>query len=204
MSSAAWSLLPTLFQQAQFAYRLQTYVALAIAGLVLVGALALTRRAESGRATRVDRRSRSGWGSPSRSAWRSARGSCGFRTPTYTRENSRPMKPSRRPARPADVPAPIVERGKRLRRSQSSGRRHDGKFTFDPAAVEDDRLAGSSSFPPGLQPFATNIAGGPYLVHVGGGVRVVGRTAKKEWTTVKAATSCSNARRTDRSPSLSN
>ena len=35
-----------------------------------------------------------------------------------------------------------------------------------------------SSFPPGLQPFATNIAGGPYLVHVGGGVRVVGRTAE--------------------------
>src|SRR5207245_2890416 len=32
------------------------------------------------------------------------------------------------------------------------------------------------SLPAGLQPFATNIAGGPYLVHVGGGVRVVGRT----------------------------
>jgi phenylacetate-CoA ligase len=34
---------------------LQTYVALACAGLVLVGALALTRRAQSGRATRLDR-----------------------------------------------------------------------------------------------------------------------------------------------------
>src|SRR5262249_46320319 len=50
------------------------------------------------------------------------------------------------------------------------------RFTFDPTHVEDDRLAGSVSLPPGLQPFATNIAGGPYLVHVGGGVRVVGRT----------------------------
>jgi hypothetical protein len=50
------------------------------------------------------------------------------------------------------------------------------KFSFYPAAVEDDRLGGFSSFPAGLQPFATNIAGGPYLVHVGGGVRVVGRT----------------------------
>jgi MYXO-CTERM domain-containing protein len=50
------------------------------------------------------------------------------------------------------------------------------KFSFDPAAVEDDRLAGPVSLPSGLQPFATNIAGGPYLVHVGGGARVVGRT----------------------------
>src|SRR5262249_18621395 len=55
MSSAAWSLLPTLLQRAQFVYRLQTYVTLAIAGLVLAGALALTRRAKSGRATRADR-----------------------------------------------------------------------------------------------------------------------------------------------------
>src|SRR5207244_2514135 len=37
MSSAAYELLPTLFQQIQFAYRLQTYVTLACAGLVLVG-----------------------------------------------------------------------------------------------------------------------------------------------------------------------
>src|SRR5205807_8312860 len=55
MSSSAWSLLPTPFQLAQWAHRLQTYVALACAGLVMVGALALTRRAQSGRATRSDR-----------------------------------------------------------------------------------------------------------------------------------------------------
>src|SRR5207302_3995871 len=48
MSSAAWSSLPTLFQGAQFPHRLQTYVALACACLVLLGALALTRRAQSG------------------------------------------------------------------------------------------------------------------------------------------------------------
>src|SRR5262249_37675543 len=50
------------------------------------------------------------------------------------------------------------------------------QFTFDPTRVEDNRFAGSVLVPAGLQPFATNIAGGPYLVHVGGGVRVVGRT----------------------------
>jgi hypothetical protein len=42
--------------------------------------------------------------------------------------------------------------------------------------VKDDRFSGLVSPPSGLAPFATNIAGGPYLVHVGGGVRVVGRT----------------------------
>jgi len=55
MSSGAWSLLPTVFRQIQFSYRLQTYVALACAALVLLGALALTRRAQSGRAARSDR-----------------------------------------------------------------------------------------------------------------------------------------------------
>jgi hypothetical protein len=50
-----------------------------------------------------------------------------------------------------------------------------GQFTFDPAAVRDDRFAGLVSLPPGVRPFATNIAGGP-LVDVGGGARVVGRT----------------------------
>src|SRR5947209_19670263 len=55
MSSAAYEALPSLFREVQFAYRLQTYVTLACAGLVLVGALALTRRAQGGRATRLDR-----------------------------------------------------------------------------------------------------------------------------------------------------
>src|SRR5262249_23708432 len=54
------------------------------------------------------------------------------------------------------------------------------RFPFDPTHVVDDRFTGPVSFPAGLQPFATNIAGGPYLVHVGGGVRVVGRTKEGE------------------------
>ena len=179
MSSAAWSLLPTLFQRAQFTYRLQTYVTLACAGLVLVGALALTRRAQSGRATRLDRALALGLGlvvafGVALCAWQLWVPNTHVHEVTF----SSLCKPSRRLARPADAPTPIVERGKRLWRSQSSGPRHDrqAEFTFDPAHVDDDRLAGSASVPAGLQPFATNIAGGPYLVHVGGGARVVGRT----------------------------
>jgi MYXO-CTERM domain-containing protein len=46
--------------------------------------------------------------------------------------------------------------------------------------VEDDRLGGFSSLPPGLQPFETNIIGDHHLIHVGGGVRVVGRTSSRQ------------------------
>jgi hypothetical protein len=42
--------------------------------------------------------------------------------------------------------------------------------------VKDDRLVALASFPPGPGPFATNIIAPPDLVHVGGGVRVIGRT----------------------------
>jgi hypothetical protein len=52
----------------------------------------------------------------------------------------------------------------------------NAEFTFDATAVDDNRLAGLVSLPAGVQPFATNITGGPYFVHVGGGARVVGRT----------------------------
>jgi hypothetical protein len=53
------------------------------------------------------------------------------------------------------------------------------EFTFDPAQVKDDRLVALASLPPGLAPFATNIVAPPDLVHVAGGVRVVGRTSSQ-------------------------
>ena len=177
MSSAAWSSLPTLFQRAQFTYRLQTYVTLACAGLVLVGALALTRRAESGRATRLDRVLALGLGlvvafSVAICAWQL------WVPNTHVHEAHFSSLANR-----ADVlRAPPTL----LPQSWNAGTDYADRtlpvlattegFTFYPAAVEDDRLAGPVSLPAGLQPFATNIAGGPYLVHVGGGVRVVGRT----------------------------
>src|SRR5262249_11603963 len=55
ISSGAYAFLRSFFRRIKMSYRLQTYVALACAGLVLLGALALTRRAQSGRATRSDR-----------------------------------------------------------------------------------------------------------------------------------------------------
>jgi hypothetical protein len=177
MSSGAWSLLPTPFQRAQFAYRLQTYVALACAGLVLLGVLTLTRRAQSGRATRSDRPLALGLGlvvacSLALCAWQL------WVPNTHVHEGHFLSYANRGDAL----------RGPRTLLPQSWYAGLDygdrtlpfvattAQFAFDATRVEDDRLARSVLFPAGLQPFATNIAGGPYLVHVGGGVRVVGRT----------------------------
>jgi hypothetical protein len=185
MSSGAWSLLPTPFQRAQFAYRLQTYVTLACAGLVLVGALALTRRAQSGRATRSDRALAFGLGLAvafglALSAWQlwvpnmhlvCEKGPCLYNRSYPSRADALRGPPTLLPESwyagnggYDDRSLPVVAT--------------PAKFIFDSTGVADDRLVGSASFPPGLRPFFTNIAGGPYLVHVGGGVRVVGRTAR--------------------------
>jgi hypothetical protein len=177
MSSGAWSSLPGFFQQTQFAYRLQTYVTLACAGLVLVGALALTRRGESGRATPADRALAVGLGLVV--AFSLALGAWQLWVPeTHLHEGHFSSLPNRAE----------VLRGPRTLLPRSWYARADygdrslpvlgttAQFAFSPAHVENNRLTGSVSLPPGLQPFATNIAGGPYLVHIGGGARVVGRT----------------------------
>ncbi len=177
MSSFAWSLLPTIFQRAQFTYRLQTYVTLACAGLVLVGVLALTRRAQGGRATRLDRALALGLGlvvafSVAICAWQLWVPNTHVHKSTFSslanRAEALRARPTIQPPSwnsPNDfgdrsLPVLVVK----------------VVSEFDATQVENDRFARSVALPPGLQPFATNIIGGPYLVHVGGGVRVVGRT----------------------------
>ena len=181
MSSGAWSLLPTLFRQIQFTYRLQSYVTLACAGLVLLGALALTRRAQSGRATRSDGRMALGLGLAvafglALSAWQLWNGNTHWPTSPGT-----PGSYSNR-AEALRVLPTLLPRG--WIAWHDYGDRSlpvvatTAQFAFDPARVDDDHFAGSVSLPPGVQPFATNIVGGPYLVHVAGGARVVGRTTE--------------------------
>jgi hypothetical protein len=182
MSSGAWSSLPTIFQYTQFAYRLQTYVALAIAGLVLLGVLALTRRADSGRATRRDRPLALGLGlvvafGLALSAWQLwVPNTHGFRSSQteppfwkFSANRADILHPS-----PTLLPLswydPSAFQDRSLPFIPTTA-----QFTFHPANANDDRLVGSVSLPAG-QPFATNIATGPYLVHVGGGARVLGRT----------------------------
>jgi hypothetical protein len=175
-SSGAWSLLPTVFQRIQFAYRLQTYVTLACAGLVLLGALALTRRADSGRATRADRALAFGLGLAvafglALSAWQLWVPNTRTSGPSYSNRADALGGP------PTLLPQSWYENTENAYGDNSLPFiATTDKFSFYPVVVEDDRFVGSVSFPPGLRPFATNIAGGPYLVHVGGGARVVGRT----------------------------
>jgi hypothetical protein len=177
MSSGAWSLLPTAFQRAQDPYRLQTYVTLACAALVLVGALALTRRAQSGRATRSDRALALGLGlvvafSVALSAWQL------WVPNTHAHESHFSSLPNRAEVLrgPRTLLPPTWYAGTDYADRSLPFIATTAQFTFAPAHVQDNRLVGSVSFPAGPRPFATNIAGGPYLVHVGGGVRVVGRT----------------------------
>jgi hypothetical protein len=179
MSSGAWESLPTAFQRTQFAYRLQTYVTLAIAGLVLVGALALTRRAQSGGATRADRPLAIGLGlvvafGVALSAWQL------WVPNTHVHEGHFSSYAKR--AEVLSGPPTLLPNswyaGNDYGDRSLSVLATTGQYSFDARHVEDNRLVGSVSLPAGLQPFATNIAGGPYLVHVGGGVRVVGRTAE--------------------------
>jgi hypothetical protein len=179
MSEAAYSVLPTFFQQIQFAYRLQTYVTLAIAGLVLVGVLALTRRAASGRTKRSDRPLALGLGLAvafglAVSAWQlwvPNTHIVGLATSYSDRADALRGSTTRLPTSwaelhdYADRSLPVVATPE------------PAPFRFKANYVNDDRYAGPTFLPAGPL-FATNIAAGPYLVHVGGHVRVVGRTTK--------------------------
>jgi hypothetical protein len=182
-SSGAWSLLPTFFQQIQYAYRLQTYVALACAGLVLVGALALTRRAESGRATRADRPLAFGLGL----AVAFGLALCVWQlwvphthiSKTLTYEENTFSSYSNRADALRGPPTVLPKSWNAENDYADHSLPFIGtteRFELYPAAVKDNRFAGLVSLPAGLTAFATNIAGGPYLVHVGGGARVVGRS----------------------------
>jgi hypothetical protein len=188
MVQAAWEALPNIYQRAQFTYRLETWVTLACAGLVLLGALALTRRAQSGRATRADRSLALGLGvvvafGVALCTWqlwvpnthvneRAPPGvCCSFASYANRGDVLRGL--------PIIVPESWNAKPDYADRSLRVLAPRPG-FWFDPTHVQDDRLAGPVSVPAGLRPFATNVAGGPYLVHVGGGVRVVGRTERGE------------------------
>jgi hypothetical protein len=183
MSSGAWSSLPTPFQAAQFPHRLQIYVALACAGLVLVGVLALTRRAQSGRATRSDRPLAIGLGLVvafslavcASQLWDTKTHITFPNFSSYSKRGDALRGPATFVPQSwnagtdyGDSSLPVVPVGPAE------------QFTFDPEAVEGDRLTTMASVPAGLAPFGTNIPAGPYLVHVGGDVRVVGRTPSQK------------------------
>ncbi len=174
MSYSVYMSLPRVFRDMQFAYRMQTYVTLVCVGFVLLGALALTRRARDGRAGRGDRAMKLALGA----VVAFSIGICVWQlwTPNTHIAGLSYSQRGEALAGPVDsVP-----------RSWYTGDDYGDnalpvvltRYTlgFSPESVLDGRLTGRGRIPPG--PFATNIAGGPNLVHVGGGVHVVGRTAQ--------------------------
>jgi hypothetical protein len=179
MSAGVYSRLPMLFQEIQFPYRLQTYVSLACAALVLLGILALTRRAQGGGAKSSDRVLAGGLGfvvafAVALAAWQLWVPNThidsyyrSFANRSEVLESAPPVLPAswNAPNNYSDRSLPIV--------NPKNG------ITFDPQTlVYNERIAGHGAFPSGTEPFATNIAGGPYFVHVGGEVHVVGRTTE--------------------------
>jgi hypothetical protein len=193
MSSAVYERLPLIFRQVNYAFRLHGYVALACTGLVLVGALALTRRAQSGLATRSDRLLALGLGlavafGVGLSAWQLwvpntrilGEGFSSYANRSDALRNTTlvcrpPSRCSDAEGAPTFLPHSLYWWNNYYDDRSLPVIATTAEFTFDPTQVKDNRLVTLASLPPGLQPFATNIAG-THLVHVGGGVRVVGRT----------------------------
>ncbi|HUB35302.1 MAG TPA: GtrA family protein [Solirubrobacteraceae bacterium] len=175
MSRSAYEGLPKIIRAIEFPYRLQTYVTLACSGLVLVGALALTRRARRGRAKSIDVLMKLGLAIAVAfgigvSVWQLwvpdtqiVPLSYPYRDEVTLSFGETLPKSWYAPDNYADASLPIV------------GTQHS--IAFNPERVSNDRIAGTGKVPAGGQPFATNIYGGPYLVHVGGGVHVAGRTS---------------------------
>jgi hypothetical protein len=175
-SNGIYSALPGIFQQMQFPYRLQTYVTLSCVALVLLGALALARRADRGLASRIDSVLKLGLGF----ALLFGIGLCVWQLwvpNTHIDESYFASYSNRDNA----LRVPTTSLPKSWYALNNFGDRSlpvvaatGPTLVFNPADVHDERMAGVASFP--SQPFLTNIAGGPYLVHVGGDLQVAGRS----------------------------
>jgi hypothetical protein len=167
-----WDLVSFPFNEIQFPYRLGSYLFYAVAGLVLVGALAL-QRASVGDPRRAARGLRLALVAVSAVSL----GLCVWQLwvpsslwPIYSYTNrGEALASVNTPPRSwydhgsyFDDQAPVVTvPGERL-------------LLIDPSQVHGDRFAAWMNAPPGPEPIQTNISGGPYLVHISG-LRRVGR-----------------------------
>jgi hypothetical protein len=154
-SSAPWDVLPFLLGRIQFAYRLNTYVALAVAGLVLVAAIAIQHRSECEENSRV--RTIALHAALAVAAmvsvalcvwqlWIPATGLAGWTYPDRRAALVSPHVLPRTwyaPVGYADTTLPVI-------RSHQS-------LLFEPELVRGDRLVQTVTPPPGLVPFSTNI-----------------------------------------------
>jgi hypothetical protein len=171
--AAPWPLVRYPFNELQFPYRLSSFLFYAVAALVLVAALALQRVAAAGgprplvRGLKVALVAASAV-SLSLCVWQEWVPNTLF-FKSYTDRAAALASPNVVPnswyafSDYDDAQAPIV--------TAPAGRR----LIIDPTQVQAGRFAAWMNPPPGPQPIQTNIAGGPYLVHLRG-IRLVGRS----------------------------
>ena len=157
-----WEHLPKPFTQIQFPYRLDTFVVYAVAGLVLVGALALQRSANE----RPQRATRPlllallvviavSFGLSQWQEW----------VPTVSVLKNR----AEALVSPNILPRSWYDGGSYLDSSAPIVVAPPGRtLTIPPSQVQGDRFAAWMQVPAGRQPTQTNIAGGDYLVRIVG------------------------------------
>lgn len=173
-SKPVWDVMPAPLTYIQFAYRLVTFVTLAITGLVLVGTVAIAR--SRGRAAQALRVSAAGAALISVSL-------CWWQVWVLKTE-------------PAPVPAYYASRSQALvsvttfppmswyagipyadHRARLYPVAPNRAVTIDPRLVHRDRFSGWIAFPAGTAPVLTNIVGGSYLVRIEG-LRRLGRNSQ--------------------------
>lgn len=170
---ALYDMLPRLLQTIQLPYRLNTFVAMAVAGLVLVAVLAAEHAAGSGRKL-LARRLQIGLGvaaviSLGLCVWQlwvpstHSRGSYSNRDQALVSIHQTPRTWYEGAGTYADLNSPVV---------QSESTR---MLQFDTSQIDSDHVTLTTTTPPGSSPFATNIVAGPYAVKVRGLDRL-GRT----------------------------
>ncbi len=172
-----WGWAPATLRSIQFPYRLNGYVLLFVAGLVLVSLLAvqgdlLRRRGKGLAAALLIALAPVIAISASLAVWQIwVPKSCSiYCVPNRSAGQTPPHEqPSTWYARAfyADATAPVIQT------------RPDRQYLFDPNDVDahGDKLAMTIDPPTGTEPFLTNIMGGPQLVSIRGGVERVGRSS---------------------------
>lgn len=167
-----WEIVPFPFDQIQFPYRLGSYLFYAVAGLVLVGALALQRVA----ATHEQRKTIRGLRLALTATAAISLALCVWQE--WVPNTLFPKSYENRSevlASTNTLPGSWYDGGSFRDVSAPQVEAPDERFLYiEPGLVHGDRFAGWVNAPPGPEPIQTNIAGGSYLVHIAGLERVGG------------------------------
>jgi hypothetical protein len=178
-----WQALPRIIREVQFAYRLDTYLALYAAGFVLVAAIAVQREGSRSHHRRL-----------SEGLMVVTAISCGLCVwqlwipqtriaNSYTNREAVFTSVHRTPRSwydtsiDTDISARVVKTSR--------------DFAFDPTAITSDHVTLRVDLPPGRAPTATNILAGPYAVTISGEAVRAGRTAGASTTALRRTSDAS-------------